>query len=97
MDKNTFNDLLAFQQREIVYTIVSNVMSGETYTFTPKRKDNAMVANCGVVICMNECGDIPHTLSSEITPIVANALKTFNRAPDNHQLIDFLASLRSAA
>ena len=42
------------------------------------------------IVCLDEQSDVPVTLPSEVGSALNKALETFNRAPDNYELADFL-------
>ena len=81
----TFKDLMSFQKSQIVYEMTVKVMEGKSFTWS-----SVTTPNQSVTVCLDEQSDVPVTLPSEVTSALNNALTTFNRAPDNYELADFL-------
>ncbi len=84
---STFNDLMSFQKSQIVSKIVTKVMYGKSFTWSPSAGETKPQA---VTVRLDEHSDIPVTLPSEVKSVVNKALTTFNRAPDGFELSDFL-------
>lgn len=87
--KTPFNDLMKFQKVEVANELIGLVMSGEPLVWSEGPECH--------IVCMNDDGDNPTTLSCEISEHINSALATFNRAPDGYELIDFMPSLSEAA
>lgn len=84
---STFNDLMKFQKSQIVYEMTEKVMEGKLFTWSAQTGEAKPQT---VTVCLDEQSDVPVTLPSEVTSALNNALNTFNRAPDNYELADFL-------
>lgn len=82
---STFNDLMSFQKSQIVYEMTVKVMEGKLFTWS-----SVTTPNQSVKVCLDEQSDVPVTLPSEVSSALNKALETFNRAPDNYELADFL-------
>lgn len=90
MPNKTFKDLMRFQKLEIVNSLVEQVCLGHSFTWSTQGVKAFSVA-------LDEESDIQTTLPSEIRAAVVTALSACDCAPDNHQLMDFLPSLKAAA
>ena len=84
---STFNDLMKFQKSQIVYEMTEKVMEGKLFTWSAQTGE---VKHQTVTVCLDEQSDVPVTLPSEVSSALNKALETFNRAPDNYELAEFL-------
>ena len=84
---STFNDLMKFQKSQIVYEMTEKVMEGKLFTWLAQTGEAKPQT---VTVCLDEQSDVPVTLPSEVGSALNKALETFNRAPDNYELADFL-------
>jgi hypothetical protein len=83
MSKQTFKDLMTFQKLEIIGEMAAKIEEGQTFNWT-NSPDNVItlskVSSSSVTITNGF--DACHALEA--------ALSLYNRAPDNHQLSEFL-------
>lgn len=86
----TFKDLMTFQKLEIIGDMADKINNGQTFTWT-NSPENV------VTLSMNEDASVTIANSFDACHAIEAALSLYNRAPDNHQLSDFLASKEVAA
>lgn len=90
MSKQTFKDLMTFQKLEIIGDMAEKINKGQTFTWT-NSPENV------VTLSMSEDASVTIANSFDACRALEAALSLYNRAPDNHQLSDFLNSNEVAA
>lgn len=83
MSKQTFKDLMNFQKLEIIGVMANKINGGQTFTWT-NSPDNVVTLSKGNSAAVTITDRFDASLAVEA------ALSLYNRAPDNHQLSDFL-------
>lgn len=83
MSKQTFKDLMNFQKLKIIKKMAKKIDKGQTFTWT-NSPDNVVTLSKG------NSSAVTITDRFDASLAVEAALSLYNRAPDNHQLSDFL-------
>lgn len=90
MSKQTFKDLMTFQKLEIIGEMAAKIEKGQTFTWTNSPDNIVTLSKCeSASVTITNGFDACHALDA--------ALSLYNRAPDNHQLSDFLDFNEEAA
>ena len=90
MREQTFKDLMNFQKLEIIGVMANKINGGQAFTWT-NSPDNVVTLSKG------NSSAVTITDRFDASLAVEAALSLYNRAPDNHQLMDFLPSLKASA
>lgn len=90
MSKQTFKDLMTFQKLEIIGEMAAKIEKGQTFTWTNSP---------GNVVTLSKGNSSAVTIIDRFDASLAveAALRLYNRAPDNHELSDFLDCNEEAA